>query len=139
MEKKKEVGQKTDIPLEKAKELFFHSFRFSQGAPLLQVNIFLYLSLVHPEWTISQERLKELATGIRDPIRRFVGDTEEVQGRNKILWLHKPVGNVESDIAFQLGYSSLAHLSGQFKKVTGQTMKDYHDLKVSNRLGFNKL
>ncbi len=30
-----------------------------------------------------------------------------------------------SEIAYQLGYSSISHLSGQFKSLTGMTMSDY--------------
>jgi AraC-like DNA-binding protein len=38
-----------------------------------------------------------------------------------------------SEIAFKLGYSSVAHLSGQFKKVTGFTPTQFKNLKVHNR------
>jgi len=38
-----------------------------------------------------------------------------------------------TEIALQLGYSSVAHLSGQFKKVTGQTPSQFKSLR-DNRL-----
>ena len=38
-----------------------------------------------------------------------------------------------SEIAFQLGYSSVAHLSAQFKKVTGLTPRHFKKLKVNSR------
>lgn len=38
-----------------------------------------------------------------------------------------------SEIVFQLGYSSVAHLSAQFKKVTGFTPSDFRKLKDHNR------
>lgn len=38
-----------------------------------------------------------------------------------------------SEIAFQLGYSSVAHLSAQFKKVTGFTPSEFRKLKDHNR------
>lgn len=38
-----------------------------------------------------------------------------------------------SEIAFQLGYSSVAHLSGQFKKVTGLTPSQFKHLKEHKR------
>lgn len=44
-----------------------------------------------------------------------------------------------SEIARQLGYSSLAHLSAQFKKITNKTMKEYYNSNSSNRKGFDKL
>ncbi|WP_298740094.1 helix-turn-helix domain-containing protein [uncultured Chitinophaga sp.] len=38
-----------------------------------------------------------------------------------------------SEIAWQLGYSSVAHLSGQFKKVTGLTPSQFKQLKEHKR------
>jgi len=38
-----------------------------------------------------------------------------------------------SEIAFQLNYSSVAHLSNQFKKVTGLTPGHYKNIKVDKR------
>ncbi|MBO9561275.1 MAG: helix-turn-helix transcriptional regulator [Niastella sp.] len=38
-----------------------------------------------------------------------------------------------SEITFQLGYSSVAHLSAQFKKVTGFTPSEFRKLKDHNR------
>lgn len=37
-----------------------------------------------------------------------------------------------TEIAYQLGYSSLAHLSGQFKKITGMTPTQFKKLKDNN-------
>lgn len=38
-----------------------------------------------------------------------------------------------SEIAWRLGYSSVAHLSSQFKKVTGMTASKFKSLTVNNR------
>lgn len=38
-----------------------------------------------------------------------------------------------SEMAFKLGYSSVAHLSGQFKKITGFTPSQFKKLKDHNR------
>ena len=38
-----------------------------------------------------------------------------------------------SEIAFQLGYSSVAHLSGQFKKVTGMTPSQFKKMGENRR------
>lgn len=38
-----------------------------------------------------------------------------------------------SEIAYQMGYSSVAHLSGQFKKVTGLTPSQFKQLKGNKR------
>ncbi|HVX48925.1 MAG TPA: AraC family transcriptional regulator [Chitinophagaceae bacterium] len=44
-----------------------------------------------------------------------------------------------SEIAEKLGYSSVAHLSGQFKKVTGLTPSFYKTLKQSRRRNIDEL
>ncbi|WP_143305215.1 helix-turn-helix domain-containing protein [Chitinophaga vietnamensis] len=44
-----------------------------------------------------------------------------------------------SEIAFQLGYSSVAHLSAQFKKVTGLTPSQFKQLKDPKRIPLDKL
>ncbi len=44
-----------------------------------------------------------------------------------------------SEIAYQLGYSSVAHLSAQFKKVTGLTPSYFKNLKVSKRIPLEEL
>jgi len=38
-----------------------------------------------------------------------------------------------SEIAFQLNYSSVAHLSAQFKKITGLTPSDFKKLSINHR------
>ena len=38
-----------------------------------------------------------------------------------------------SEIAWKMGYSSLAHLSGQFKKITGLTPSDYREIRDKKR------
>jgi AraC-like DNA-binding protein len=42
-----------------------------------------------------------------------------------------------SQIAWELGYSSVAHLSGQFKKVTGFTTSYFKKLREQNRKSLN--
>jgi len=45
-----------------------------------------------------------------------------------------------SEISFQMGYSSVAHLSGQFKQVTGHSVQDYKkNFQLSNRTSINKI
>ena len=44
-----------------------------------------------------------------------------------------------SEIAYKLGYSSVAHLSAQFKKVTGFTPSQFKSLKEHNRKPLDKL
>jgi len=44
-----------------------------------------------------------------------------------------------SEMAFRLGYSSTAHLSGQFKKITGFTPSQFKNLKDHHRKPLDKL
>ena len=44
-----------------------------------------------------------------------------------------------SQIALQLNYSSVSHLSKQFKKVTGLTPSHYRQVKENNRIPIDKL
>lgn len=44
-----------------------------------------------------------------------------------------------SEIAYKLGYSSVAHLSGQFKKITGLTPSFYKGLKEHKRRNIDEL
>jgi len=44
-----------------------------------------------------------------------------------------------SEMAFKLGYSSVAHLSGQFKKVTGFTPSKFKQLKDHHRKPIDKI
>lgn len=44
-----------------------------------------------------------------------------------------------SEISYKLGYSSVAHLSAQFKKVTGLTPSQFKQLKAPGRISIDKL
>lgn len=44
-----------------------------------------------------------------------------------------------SEIAFQMGYSSVAHLSAQFKKVTGLTPSHFRQAGINNRKALDEI
>jgi len=44
-----------------------------------------------------------------------------------------------SEIAFQMGYSSVAHLSSQFKKTTGLTPTHFKSIKETKRMNLDKV
>jgi AraC-like DNA-binding protein len=44
-----------------------------------------------------------------------------------------------SEIAYELGYNNIYHLSGQFKQVTGMSMSEYKQLKDKPRLPLDKI
>ncbi|WP_368736236.1 helix-turn-helix domain-containing protein [Salmonella enterica] len=44
-----------------------------------------------------------------------------------------------SEIAYEMGYSSVQHLSQQFKKVTGLTPTQFKSLRENNRKPLDKI
>jgi AraC-like DNA-binding protein len=44
-----------------------------------------------------------------------------------------------SEIAYKLNYSSIAHLSNQFKKITGLSPTNYRQLEVNQRIPIEKI
>jgi AraC-like DNA-binding protein len=44
-----------------------------------------------------------------------------------------------SEIAYKLNYSSIAHLSNQFKKITGFSPTHYRHLEVNQRIPIEKI
>jgi AraC family transcriptional regulator len=44
-----------------------------------------------------------------------------------------------SEISFELGYSSVAHLSGQFKRVTGFTTTNFKKMREQNRKSIDEI
>lgn len=44
-----------------------------------------------------------------------------------------------SEIAYQLGYNSISHLSGQFKSLTGMTMSEYQKMQDWDRIAYDKI
>jgi len=44
-----------------------------------------------------------------------------------------------TEIAYQMNYSSVAHLSNQFKKITGLSPSHFKQLKVKRRISFEDI
>jgi len=44
-----------------------------------------------------------------------------------------------SEVAWKLGYSSVAHVSGQFKKVTGMSPRDFKEIGAGGRKALDKV
>ncbi len=44
-----------------------------------------------------------------------------------------------TEIAYDLGYRNISHLSGQFKQVTGMSMSDYKKLEIKTRHPLDKI
>ncbi len=57
--------------------------------------------------------------------------------RVKELWIYDEL--TLSEIAYQLGYSSVQHLSNQFKKVTGCSPREFKQLRTPHRVTLDRV
>jgi len=65
-----------ELTVEKATQLLFLSFRFSQGEPKLQFNIFVFLHHLRPDWKISRSMKKEIFDAAQPILHRFLAPKE---------------------------------------------------------------
>lgn len=81
----------------------------------------------------SLSKLFSEAEGIT--IEKFIIDQKIERAKEMLAYGEKNL----NDIAFELGYSSLAHFSAQFKKITGFTPSEFKKLKDHHRRSIDKL
>ncbi len=114
------------VLIEKIKKLIIELVHYSEDP--LPVNLSVYLTQqLHRNYTY-MANVFALSQG--HSIEKFViGHKIE---RVKELLIYNELSLTE--IAFKMHYSSVAHLSTQFKKVTGQTASAYKHLKVQQRI-----
>lgn len=96
--------QETSLPLEReltpeyAARIIFDSFRFSQGDPDLQKQIFAYLHGIRPKWKISNDLLNKISKEFTFRVRGFMGYSEEPKPNVDRSLLHYNLGaSSESD------------------------------------------
>lgn len=99
----------------------------------LTTNFSVYLSeKIHQEYS-SLSRLFSSVEGMT--IERFI--LKQKIERVKELLFYKEY--TLSEIAFQMNYSSVAHLSAQFKKETGKSPSEFKNLKDPNHQSLDSL
>lgn len=114
------------VLIEKIKKLIIELVHYSEDS--LPINLSVYLSQqLHHNYTYMANTFS-LAQG--HSIEKFM--IEHKIERVKELLIYNELNLTE--IAFKMHYSSVAHLSSQFKKVTGQTASQYKQLKVQERI-----
>jgi AraC-like DNA-binding protein len=114
------------ILIEKIKKVIIDLVHYSEEP--LSINLSVHLSqLLHHNYTYMANIFSE-AQG--HSIERFV--IEHKIERVKELLIYNELNLTE--IAYKMHYSSVAHLSSQFKKVTGQTASHYKRLQYRNRV-----
>ncbi len=114
------------VLIEKIKKLIIELVRYSE-APL-PINLSVYLSQqLHHNYTY-MANIFSFSQG--HSIEKFL--IEHKIERVKELLIYNELNLTE--IAYKMHYSSVAHLSSQFKKVTGDTASHYKRLKVQQRV-----
>ena len=109
-----------DVFVQKVKKAIIQLARYSEDP--LPVNLSEYLSTrFHSEYTHLAHQFSEM-TGVT--VERFF-IWHKIERVKELLF---DDNNTLSDIAFRMHYSSVAHVSNQFKKVTGQTPSHFRRL-----------
>jgi len=114
------------ILIEKIKNAIIHMVHYSEELP--KVNFSEHLSnLLKRDYTYMANVFSE-TTG--NTIEHFI-IANKIERVKELLAYNEH--NI-TEIAFKMHYSSVAHLSNQFKKETGLTPTEYKNLKIRNRI-----
>ncbi len=108
---------KKGVLFEKIKDSILEMIRYSDGHPVMSNTVYLSARLGY-DYTYLANIFSEVS-GI--PIQQYIILSKIEKAKELIS-----KGDISlSEISFQLHYSSVAHLSGQFKKVTGLSPSCY--------------
>ncbi len=119
------MDDKKAILIEKIKNIIIEMIHYSEDLPITNFSNYLSEKLNH-DYTYLSNLFSEV-TGIT--IERYI-IAHKIE-RVKELLLYDELNLTE--ISYMLNYSSVAHLSNQFKKVTGLTPTFYKKLKNKKR------
>ena len=119
--------------VEKIKTIVIAQIQESKNGELEKFNFSKYLS---ENLNMSYQYLSNLFSSLEDvTIEKFI--IHQKIEKVKELLIYDEI--TLSEISYQLGYSSVQHLSSQFKKVTGFTPSHYKNLKNRNRNPLDKV
>jgi AraC-like DNA-binding protein len=125
------MGDNKKILVEKIKTIIIELIHFSDEQ--IKINLSDYLS----------EKLNHNYTYLSNLFSEVKGTTiEQFYLANKIEKVKELLVYDElnlSEIAWKLHYSSVSHLSNQFKKMTGLTPSQFKNLKIKRRIGLGNL
>lgn len=125
------MDDKKAILIEKIKVIIIEMIHYPEDLPKVTFSIFLSEKL-GMNYTYLANLFSEV-TGIT--IERYI-IAHKIE-RVKELLLYNELSLTE--ISYRLNYSSVAHLSNQFKKVTGLTPTFYKDLKHKKRIALDRV
>jgi AraC-like DNA-binding protein len=120
------IEDKKSILIERIKTVIIELVHYAEDPLPINLSVHLSQQLNH-SYTYMANIFSE-AEG--HPIEKFV--IEHKIERVKELLIYKELSLTE--IAYKMHYSSVAHLSSQFKKVTGHTASHYRQLKSQTRV-----
>lgn len=124
------LNDKTSQIIEKIKNLIVAIVHHQ--SIILKVNLSEYLATeLHQEYSA----LSKLFSEIEGKTIEHYFITQKVEKAKEFLVYNELS---LSEIAFQLNYSSVAHLSNQFKKITGMTPTYFRNLKDNRRIQIDK-
>jgi AraC-like DNA-binding protein len=119
------MDNKRAVLIEKIKNVIIQMIHFTDETPKVNYSDFIAEKLNH-DYTYLSNIFSEVK-GIT--IQQFI-ITHKIE-RAKELMLYDELNLTE--ISYKLNYSSVAHLSNQFKKVTGLTPSQFKQLKKNTR------
>lgn len=119
------VEDKNDIIVERIKNVIIEMIHYSDALPTENYSDFLSKKLNYDYKYISNKFSEEKGVTIQQFI--ILNKIERV----KELLLYGELNL--SQISYKLHYSSIAHLSNQFKKVTGMTPSHYKKMKLNRK------
>ncbi|MEP7239101.1 MAG: AraC family transcriptional regulator [Ferruginibacter sp.] len=125
------LDDKRSQTIEKIKKLIIELVHHSEEA--LKINLSKYISeQLHQNY----HHLSNLFTELHGTTIEHYYIAQKIE-RAKELLVYDELSL--SEIAFRLNYSSVAHLSKQFKKVIGLTATQFKQLKIKNRTPIEEL
>jgi YesN/AraC family two-component response regulator len=125
------MDNKKSILIEKIKNVIVEQVHHSEGP--LEINFSLYLSQkLNHDYTYLANLFSESQSVTIEHF--YIAHKLE---RAKELMIYDELNLTE--IAWKMGYSSVAHLSNQFKKLTGLTPSDFKKLKYKTRVNLEDL
>lgn len=125
------MDNKRAVLIEKVKKVIIEMVHYSDELPKVNYSDYISEKLNH-DYTYLSNIFSEVK-GIT--IQQFI-ITHKVE-RIKELLLYDELNLTE--ISYKMNYSSVAHLSNQFKKITGLTPSHYKQLKDNKRISIDEI
>jgi AraC-like DNA-binding protein len=115
------IGEKKDYYIEKIKTAIQQWMQLSENHKKISISEYISRKVNHNYGFLSN--LFSRTQGIT--IEKYIINQKIVRVKELLIYSDLTL----NEIAYRLGYSSVAHLSGQFKKVTGLTASQFREIR----------